>query len=160
MSFDEAGRPRVEVIDTNADGKPYIVKYFKAVSLSKQENDQDFDGRFELVTVYEADQPTRSEADLNGDGIADVIAEYSGGKKRRQTEDTNLDGTNDVVTHFPSPVDSRSYRATRIPWARKIPAHRSVIGIPTRTGPWPGRPVMDIKPPKPWAIWSTPGRSR
>ena len=32
------------------------------------------------------------------------------------------------------------------------------MGMPTRTGPWPGRPVIDISPPMPWAIWSTPGR--
>jgi hypothetical protein len=32
--------------------------------------------------------------------------------------------------------------------------------MPTRTGPWPGRPVMDISPPMPCAIWSKPGRSR
>ncbi len=31
-------------------------------------------------------------------------------------------------------------------------------GMPTRTGPWPGRPVIDISPPMPWAIWSKPGR--
>jgi len=34
------------------------------------------------------------------------------------------------------------------------------MGMPTRTGPWPGIPVMLINPPMPWAIWSTPGRSR
>ena len=36
----------------------------------------------------------------------------------------------------------------------------SITGMPTRTGPWPGRPVMLISPPMPWAIWSKPGRSR
>ena len=34
------------------------------------------------------------------------------------------------------------------------------MGMPTRTGPWPGMPVIDMRPPMPWAIWSTPGRSR
>ena len=33
----------------------------------------------------------------------------------------------------------------------------SLIAMPTRTGPCPGRPVIDISPPMPWAIWSTPG---
>ena len=31
-------------------------------------------------------------------------------------------------------------------------------GMPTRTGPWPGSPVIDISPPMPCAIWSKPGR--
>jgi len=35
---------------------------------------------------------------------------------------------------------------------------RSSIEMPTRTGPWPGRPVIDISPPVPCAIWSTRGR--
>ena len=39
-----------------------------------------------------------------------------------------------------------------MPWARKIPEHRSAMGMPTRTGPWPGMPVIDIRPPIPWAI--------
>ena len=42
--------------------------------------------------------------------------------------------------------------------ASRLPAVRSAIGMPTRTGPWPGRPVIDISPPMPWAIWSKPGR--
>ena len=40
---------------------------------------------------------------------------------------------------------------------QKMPADRSATGMPTRTGPWPGRPVIDISPPMPWAIWSKPG---
>ena len=42
--------------------------------------------------------------------------------------------------------------------AQKSPAVRSAIRMPARTGPCPGRPVIDIRPPMPWAIWSTPGR--
>ena len=34
------------------------------------------------------------------------------------------------------------------------------MGTPTRTGPWPGRPVIHISPPIPCAIWSNPGRRR
>ena len=44
--------------------------------------------------------------------------------------------------------------------AQKMPAVRSATGMPTRTGPWPGSPVIDISPPMPCAIWSNPGRSR
>ncbi len=32
------------------------------------------------------------------------------------------------------------------------------MGMPTRIGPRPFSPVMDISPPIPWAIWSTPPR--
>ena len=64
----------------------------------------------------------------------------------------SIASSNEVCTHFPSPVISRSRSATRMPWARKIPEHRSAIGMPTRTGPWPGMPVMDMRPPMPWAI--------
>ena len=42
--------------------------------------------------------------------------------------------------------------------AQNSPAQRSAIGMPTRTGPCPGRPVTDIRPPMPCAIWSKPGR--
>src|SRR5258708_7493444 len=32
--------------------------------------------------------------------------------------------------------------------------------MPTRTGPCPGWPVIDMRPPMPWAIWSTPAPAR
>ena len=35
---------------------------------------------------------------------------------------------------------------------RTVPALRSATGMPTRTGPCPGRPVIDISPPMPCAI--------
>src|SRR5216683_956850 len=54
----------------------------------------------------------------------------------------SIASSNEVCTHFPSPVTSRSRSATRMPWARRIPAHRSATGMPTRTGPWPGMPVV------------------
>ena len=66
--------------------------------------------------------------------------------------------SNEVWTHCPTPLVSRSISAIIIAWASRRPAHKSSIGMPTRTGPWPGRPVIDISPPMPWAIWSTPGR--
>ncbi len=44
-------------------------------------------------------------------------------------------------------------------WASSRPEVRSAIGMPTRIGPRPGSPVIDISPPMPWAIWSTPGRA-
>src|SRR3979490_3173545 len=66
--------------------------------------------------------------------------------------------SNEVWTHWPSPLCSRSISAIRIAWPSSRPAHKSSIGMPTRTGPWPGRPVIDISPPMPWAIWARPGR--
>ncbi len=66
--------------------------------------------------------------------------------------------SSDECTHCPSPDCSRSSRATRMPLAVKSPAVRSAIGMPTRTGPCPGSPVIDISPPMPCAIWSKPGR--
>src|SRR5213078_3895934 len=33
-----------------------------------------------------------------------------------------------------------------MPSAQNSPAVRSATGMPTRTGPWPGRPVTDISP--------------
>ena len=53
---------------------------------------------------------------------------------------------------------SRSSSAVRMPSAQNSPAVRSATGMPTRTGPCPGNPVIDISPPMPWAIWSKPGR--
>ena len=63
-----------------------------------------------------------------------------------------------VVTQRPTPVRSRSNSAIRQPIASRLPAVRSSIGMPTRIGPRPGSPVIDISPPMPWAIWSTPAR--
>ena len=57
-----------------------------------------------------------------------------------------------VCTQRPTPVRVRSNSAMMTPIASRLPAVRSSIGMPTRTGPWPGRPVMDISPPMPWAI--------
>ena len=68
--------------------------------------------------------------------------------------------SSEVETHWPSPDCSRSSSAMRMPSAQNSPAERSAIGMPTRTGPWPGMPVIDISPPMPCAIWSKPGRSR
>ena len=62
--------------------------------------------------------------------------------------------SSEVCTHWPRPERSRSSSATRTPWARKMPAVRSATGMPTRTGPCPGRPVTDMSPPMPCAIWS------
>ena len=45
-----------------------------------------------------------------------------------------------------------------MPSASKLPAVMSAMAMPTRTGPCPGSPVMDISPPMPCAIWSTPAR--
>ena len=44
------------------------------------------------------------------------------------------------------------------PIAAYRPPVRSAIAAPVRTGPWPGRPVTDIRPLMPCAIWSKPGR--
>src|ERR1700730_2199930 len=63
-----------------------------------------------------------------------------------------------VCTQRPVPVLVRSNRAIMMPSASRLPALKSAIGMPTRTGPWPGRPVIDISPPMPCAIWSTPAR--
>ena len=63
-----------------------------------------------------------------------------------------------MVTQRPTPVRSRSNSAIMQPSASRLPAVRSSIGMPTRTGPWPGTPVIDISPPMPCAIWSTPAR--
>ena len=52
----------------------------------------------------------------------------------------------ELSTHWPWPDTSRSKSATRMPIAQNIPAVRSATGMPTRTGPCPGRPVIDIKP--------------
>ena len=66
--------------------------------------------------------------------------------------------SSEVCTHWPSPDTSRSSSAISAPMAAYMPLERSAIGTPTRTGPWPGSPVIDIRPPMPWAIWSKPGR--
>ncbi len=66
--------------------------------------------------------------------------------------------SSELWIHWPSPDTSRSSSATMTPCAANRPAHRSATGIPTRTGPCPGSPVIDISPPIPWAIWSKPGR--
>ena len=67
--------------------------------------------------------------------------------------------SSEVCTHRPTPVRSRSNSAVMTPNASRFPAVRSAIGIPTRTGPCPGSPVMLISPPIPCAIWSTPARA-
>ena len=54
--------------------------------------------------------------------------------------------SSEVCTHCPSPDCSRSISAIRIACASRMPAHRSSIGMPTRTGPCPGKPVIDIRP--------------
>ena len=38
-----------------------------------------------------------------------------------------------------------------MPWAANNPADKSASGIPTRIGPPPGSPVIDIKPDIPCA---------
>ena len=67
--------------------------------------------------------------------------------------------SSEVSISWPLPEVSRSRSAIRMPMAQNSPAVRSATGMPTRTGPCPGIPVIDINPPMPWAIWSKPGRS-
>ena len=62
--------------------------------------------------------------------------------------------SSEVCTHWPLPERSRSSSAQVMPCARNMPAVRSAMGMPTRTGPCPGKPVTDMRPPMPWAIWS------
>ncbi len=66
--------------------------------------------------------------------------------------------SSELCTHCPLPDASRSSSATMMPCAQSRPAQRSAIGMPTRIGPLPGSPVIDISPPMPCAIWSKPGR--
>ncbi len=70
-----------------------------------------------------------------------------------------IDSSSDVCTHWPRPVRSRAISAAKTPCVRIVPAAVSEIAMPTRDGPVPGGPVTLITPPRPWAIWSTPGRS-
>ena len=60
--------------------------------------------------------------------------------------------SSEVWTHWPSPVRSRAKSARVMPLARSMPAEVSLIAMPTRVGPCPGWPVIDISPPMPWAI--------
>ena len=69
-----------------------------------------------------------------------------------------IDSSNDVCTHCPRPVRSRAINAARTPWVRTVPAAVSDTAMPTRQGPEPGGPVTLMRPLRPWAIWSTPGR--
>src|SRR5438445_10349043 len=50
--------------------------------------------------------------------------------------------SSEVFTHCPFPDTSRSRRAVRMPMAQNRPAHKSAIGMPARTGPCPGMPVI------------------
>ena len=52
----------------------------------------------------------------------------------------------DGFTHRPFPLTSRSRSAIRMPFARRAPAETSLMAMPTRMGPLPGSPVMDISP--------------
>src|ERR1051326_4673658 len=64
---------------------------------------------------------------------------------------------NEVCTHCPSPVRSLASSASTMPLASRMPAEVSLIAIPTRTGPCPGRPVIDMSPPMPCADLIDPG---
>ena len=67
-------------------------------------------------------------------------------------------GFTDVITHWPRPDCSRSIKAVRMPMALNRPVVESATAMPARTGPCPSKPVIDISPPMPCAIWSKPGR--
>ena len=83
-------------------------------------------------------------------GMAPSISQRAAWKSSMVT----MASSRDVCTHCPLPERSRSMSAQRMPCARKIPAVRSATGMPTRTGPCPCSPVMDMSPPMPCAIWS------
>ena len=56
--------------------------------------------------------------------------------------------------------DYPALKAVMMPSAANRPDETSAIAVPARIGPSPGRPVIDMKPPMPCAIWSKPGRLR
>jgi hypothetical protein len=65
-----------------------------------------------------------------------------------------------VCTQRPRPVRWRSNSAIITASASMLPAVRSPTAMPTRSGMPSGSPVTDMSPVMPWAIWSSPGRSR
>ena len=67
--------------------------------------------------------------------------------------------SSEVCTHWPRPVRSRAISAASTPWVSNVPAAVSEMAMPTRHGPEPGGPVTLMSPPRPCAIWSTPGRA-
>ena len=87
-------------------------------------------------------------------GTSPSISQRAAWKSMKLT----IASSSDVCTHCPRPVRSRAINAASTPWVSNVPAAVSEMAMPTRHGPEPGGPVTLISPPRPCAIWSTPGR--
>ena len=71
--------------DTTGDGFRDRVRFYRAGTLAREEQDNDGDGQAEVTLHYDAaSQVTRRDEDTDGDGQVDVISHYEDGRLARR----------------------------------------------------------------------------
>jgi hypothetical protein len=69
-------------LDTNGDGRPDVVEYYRDGALLRRDSDRNFNGVTDLVEDFDevTQEPVRSVVDQDYDGVADVQLLYRHGR--------------------------------------------------------------------------------
>jgi hypothetical protein len=144
--YDDHGRLTEIDRDTNFDGSPDILEYFRSGVLVRRESDRNFNGQTDLVEEFDpgTQAQTRSVMDVDYDGIADVLVLFLDGRPvfSRRIGDLNKAAQQQ---HGPSAASSRSGvplaalidpsdSETSVRADRTAPNHDHVVGLSTSGG--------------------------
>jgi len=149
--------------DTNGDGRPDVVEYYRNGALLRRVSDRNFNGVTDLVEDFDAvtQQRVRSIVDQDYDGTADVLLLYRHGQpvvSERASQSESDNARTPVRRDAPALVslrnpfgDSRAFEssALAVPWetwigptaAAGLLVSAASLSAPTRSLNSPARPV-------------------
>nr|NJM03977.1 hypothetical protein [Desulfobacula sp.] len=103
--FDDKGEVLKTREDTNGNGKPDRIRYYRAGSLYRIEQDGNDDGFFETVSLVENNTVTKNLIDRNQDGKADMEVFFNGNQeKKRLISDADYDGYFESTQVYDNPA--------------------------------------------------------
>ena len=150
-------------LDTNGDGQPDVVEYYRDGALLRRVSDRNFNGVTDLVEDFDevTQQRVRSIVDQDYDGTADVLLLYRHGQpvvSERASQSESDNARTPVRRDAPALVslrnpfgDSRAFEssALAVPWetwigptaAAGLLVSAASLSAPTRSLNSPARPV-------------------
>jgi hypothetical protein len=87
-------------VDTNAHGRPDLIRTYRDGQLLKVERDRNLDGKTDLVEEYDHGELTRLTRDDNFDGKPETIKTYRHGKLALVESDPDACGSVDRTDYF------------------------------------------------------------
>jgi hypothetical protein len=80
--YDARGALAERQLDTNGDGRPDVIEYYRGGALLRRDSDRNFNGVTDLVEDFDeiTQEPVRSIVDQDYDGTADLLLLYRNGE--------------------------------------------------------------------------------